>query len=1044
MEKTYRTDVDYDLIKDLSFEDLIKHIKENFYDPQYPTARGLDNIAQIMHIISKYLGLSLSNEQYIFMLSNVRRLLCEATAGAGKTTISQLVLFSEKIANGADGKQILALAYNRSARKIMETKHAAFALKINSLKISNLHVSPNLCAKTIHSFCMDWINEYCSRFGVERDAFNLTDENYARIMRLAINTAVNQYNKANADNRSVKAIVVHDADTSNFIRMFDYLNETLEISTPGVWSTLNVYKDIDRYPVALVEKIYRFFTTAAHAQGKYPFSEWMELVYQLMCDPTILARFRRNYSVILVDEYQDITPAMLRIITMLTEGDPTLGISDYPECRLICIGDNDQSIYRFRGTDPFNCMRFVDTYGHGKSTRVVSMSVNRRCKQVVLDKAKQIIAANQERISKPIVAYKDGGSVAVSEYGSLQQEMQFILSELKFIPVKDYSDTCICYRNNSSAMFITTHLLDAGIPFRIISGDPPFSDKLSQTIQMVLGMLTHPTDKYHMKQCLYRVLPRSPTFTRKILDKMIDDVPEDTKFWELKYFELNKIEGFNEALIVLVYGYRALRLKTVKRPKAGYTSFKEDDADTYEVVRISDLMSTYMLPIISLIEKYYFNFQNWDREEENTLLSDEYISYVKKYFSRPMTYEDFLKEWSHMLKQTSGDQGGVYLSTFHTLKGLEFKNVIVADLDDGIFPGTDFKGSSKLNAEQKTIIEDETRRLLYVVCTRAIDRVHLMFSAERPSRFIRFFKETPDMMRTFNSSAEDKDGFIAPDDILVEFSQVNATPADNFKRNSEDDYASNNLATGARASQDMLADIFGGLGEFGASSGFVTEDLSSKLGKSAGLESKPSIKLPSGIKELMLDYTPPYNSGDPAVDTANAEDTQETTSAEVPDVFLNLGLWELSIAEESVEVSPKPETDSKMLVGTMLTREIPVEEIPVEEVLSKIESPECVTTVQESLEGDPLAQDLLGGNLFGGDLFGGLEIPTTDVNIAQLEMPDDSEFQHKVVAEETEQILTGAVGLDNLERLADKPQVRNLLGRIAWGALNKPKSGEEG
>ena len=935
MDRVYRTDVDYEYVKDLDFDSLVAYIKDNFYDPAYPSKKGLERMAKIMSLISKYLGLSLSNEQYIFMLSNARRLLCEATAGAGKTTIAQLALFAEKIANDTPGKQMLALAYNRGARANMEEKHALFAKRINGLGIKGLHVSTELGAKTIHSFCMEWINEYSLRLGLEKNNFVLADSAYTQVMRIAISTALRKYNQGKA-----KPITMFEGDVQNFCKLYDYLNETLQWGAPEQWSLSSARLDLDNYSVDLIEQVFKYFKVASNAQGKYPYSEWMQLMYTLLKDKEILARVRRNYSIILVDEYQDVTPAMLRILKILVEGDSLLGLEGYPESRLICIGDNDQSIYRFRGTDPYNCMRFVDTYGEGKSTKIVSMSINRRCRKEILDKARAIIEANQERIVKPIIAFKDGGSVRVEEYSTLEHEARMAVEILKKIPRDQLENVCICYRNNSSSMYVAMHLLDRDIPFRIISGDQPFSDKLSQSIMMVLELLAYPSDKMRMKKALFRVLPKNPTFNRKALEGMIDKAPEDTKFWELPFPE---IEGMEGCLAVLIMGYRAMKLRSVRIPKEGITKIDPNDPDCYRTVRSSSLMSTYVDKIIFLIEKYYFNFQNWD-DREGQKLSEEYIAYIRKYFTRPITYEDFMREQNKLFKQLSGSVGGLYMSSFHSLKGLEFKHVIMIDLDDKIFPGVDFRGSSQLTAEQKGIIEAETRRLFYVACTRAIDSLTLMFSESSPCRYIRFFKEMPEVVRLYNNSVNDQDGFVAAENIQsVVYSQVDQAPE-------EDPF------------------------------GFTMDDL---VADSKKEETKPTVEISKEIQSKIEEYAEPANAG--------------VTADELPALT-----WD-PMEEVDGQESGEPKETGK---------------------------PEGVTEGAGGQETDA----------FGGiELDLGTEETPGDLEFMELLPEAPSVAQMMQEAQQQDEVLTEVIGEKNMQILADRPQVRSLLGRISWTSVQKTR-----
>ena len=732
----YKVDVDWKAIDDMPFEELVNYIYSNHYLPDRPFklgAEGLEGlkrftlVAKIVRLLCENLGFKPSNEQYLFVLTNYPRILCEACAGSGKTTFSQFILILEKLANQISGHQMLALAYNNHASKDMGNRHTMLVRKINSLKVPGIKLDSEIVSLTIHAWCKIWINEYADLFGLQSGTYTMEDGEEMQLMRAACTMYL----------RKVKvAHEFYDNEVSALCQLYSFLNEMLLWTDTESWNLCNAMTEIT-VDLSGIVQIFKAYTALKTARQKLDYSEWPIKMYSILKDPDRLARIRRNYSVILVDEYQDITPSMRRIIMLMTEGDASLGIMPNSDCRLVLIGDNDQSIYSFRGTDPFNCLRFRDDYGFYEKSMITLMSINRRCRAEILDRARKVIESNQERIDKPIRGIKPGGTVQITEYNNSEQQFRMLCHELSQLSPSELSNSCICYRNKASARFIGMYLLEKKIPFTIVNGAKPFSDRLSQSIEAVLQMLTRPADKYYMKSALYRVLPKGPGYSKAKLEDLITKSPEETKFWELNYGSMAESQGFTDAIRTLVECYKHHKLRSI--------------TVNDHVIRTSDNMNVYVPRLIELIEKYYFNFLNYDQADKSNVLDDEYINYVKKYYSRQISYDDFRDDKQAMLRRS--EEGGIYLTTFHGLKGLEFDKVFVIDMAEAIFPGTDLKSSKKLTLEQSNIIESECRRLLYVVCTRAKDYLHLYFSKNSPSRYLRFFKETPSIFQTTNKAS---------------------------------------------------------------------------------------------------------------------------------------------------------------------------------------------------------------------------------------------------------------------------------------------------
>lgn len=741
----YKTDLDYEFLGRASVEEIVPYVKENFVAPRFlesPVFK-FKKRQRVLAAICSMLGISPNNEQWVFLLAECDRLLCEACAGAGKTTMAQLKLVDAKITHNIPGRNILAIAYNKHAVRDMENRHADIMVRLGQMNIPELKRDREIMCDTFHAFCKQWVWDYLPEFGLDPNKKNqivLSDSSGEP--RIFMRTSCETYRGLHPDEKIFFSDGIYDA----LLSLYSFCHETITVDEPEAWRTSSAMNDLKEIPIPTIKSIFKLYEKLKKLKRKMDFQDMVDRMWELCQRPEFMRRLRTNYKVILVDEYQDITPAMLRILKIIMEGDESLGIPPFYEGQLICIGDGDQSIYGFRGTDPDNCIRFKDAYCNPDMVvRITSMSENRRCPTNIIDVARSIIESNDKRINKPILSIRDGGEVHVHEYSTLAGEMDMLINELKVVPSDILDDCCVCYRNNSSSYMLLVKLIEAGIPVRLSkSCYPLLSDSLSTSILGVLNMLSYPDNIEYIRRNLFKVLPKSSKFHKAAIDQLLDEEEERRKsgaehrrFWELDYTtEYTSINGFKEAMQML--------------------------SQAYSLHRRNAEMAKYVPQVIKLIRTYYLN---WIMTK-GTSLADDYIAYLGDFFGQPVSYDN----WMIQLKKLRDDldknkNHGIYLTTFHSLKGLEFSRVYAIDLNDMVFPGSDLNMSDKLTQAQKDTIENEARRLFYVTVTRAKEQLHLYFDRECPTRYIRFFKENQGIAKHYKDylgdrSFDEQNGFL--------------------------------------------------------------------------------------------------------------------------------------------------------------------------------------------------------------------------------------------------------------------------------------------
>lgn len=656
-------------------------------------------VLNIMNNIFMRLGLELDNEQLLFLLDDSKRLLCEASAGSGKTTVSQLKMIKFKLLYGFDGSDILAIAYNDHAQEDMQKRHTALVSEIMSQRIEGVKLNDRIVCRTFHSNALAWVMEYSSKCGISnKDTAIISDTNADKFMTKALESSITNYNKKyqeNIDFNKLDPLVV-----TNLLSYLSYIEEVMwtvdDSEFHPKFTELKLEKEIVSEAINRFNKLCEF-------NSMYTFSAILVKFYNLLKDnEDIRKRVQCAYKILLVDEYQDMTPLMNAIIYLMINEETIFN----------AIGDGDQSIYSFKGTDSLNCIKFKDTFNNGK---VISMGANRRCRKNIVDVARNILSINKLRYPKEIYSLKDGGSVSTRPYESTAEECDYLISELKKIPTDELFNVCIAYRNRESSLLLSKKLLDARIPFKVKAGYEPYKDMLSSSLYDIYAMLKQPLSTAYHRVALYKVCPASRANVNKVIDS--------DKSKELKHY--------------LDYDWDILGGLANSVRKSLYILKECEDA-----IKSDAPMCNYFGKLWNLFKLYYWNWVS----EQTRFPSDLENSIVADY-STQRGYKKFLKDYNEQIEirdRFSKSGVGVTLTTFHSLKGLEFNTVYLIDLDDAIFPCYEkIEKSCNGNLDAELSEKEECVRLFYVSCTRPKDNLIVLYNKNRPSIYIDLLRPNP-------------------------------------------------------------------------------------------------------------------------------------------------------------------------------------------------------------------------------------------------------------------------------------------------------------
>ena len=483
-----------------------------------------------------------------------------------------------------------------------------------------------------------------------------------------------------------------------------------EISTVKAFGT-----DIEAYEASSVEcglfkDIYKAMARKMKENGMLDFDDMQYVCRQKLTErPDILNKWQEHFRFILVDEFQDINPVQYDILKMLGA----------PNNNVFCVGDDDQLIYGFRGSDPSVMKNFKNDYPDG---RVIFLNVNYRSGKEIVRHAGCLINKNKNRYDKLIKAGKDfEGEVNFHEYEDTKEEIANLCDSIcdDINAGTAPSDIAVIYRTNNEGSYIAKSLAKAGITYNMqVKINNPYENGIVGDVLCYLRLASS-KGTYDRKDILQildkpqRHIPRE-VFAEKVLDserilyslKDEIDIYDKVKIFFGNLGLLSRLSPF--AAVNFVYngmGYKDYAvMKGVKNGK--------DKADILEI-----------LDFVKDDAAEYRSYDAWIREI--------------KIFSERFDNENSNKK---------DDAAGVFLMTMHASKGLEYRKVYIINAIEGITPYKKAITNIKEPEDAKNAIEEE-RRLFYVALTRAKESACILSvknfrnKAAVKSRFIREMKE---------------------------------------------------------------------------------------------------------------------------------------------------------------------------------------------------------------------------------------------------------------------------------------------------------------
>ncbi|HCW32363.1 MAG: ATP-dependent DNA helicase, DNA helicase II / ATP-dependent DNA helicase PcrA [Candidatus Peregrinibacteria bacterium GW2011_GWE2_39_6] len=647
---------------------------------------------------------SLNPSQQEAVLTTEGPVLILAGAGSGKTrTLTHRIayLIAEKkvspfsvlavtFTNKAAGemkKRVLNLLYGQQKADFL----------LNSIKGPTFNHPDLPVIGTFHSFCVQILRKYLHLLGFENQ-FAIYDDTDSQILMKTIM----REQGLSTDRLNPKAILSHISGAKNaLLTPTEYAKQAYSTFTQTV---------ADLYPI---------YQKKLSQNQALDFDDIiMKTVELFEKEPQVLADLQERFQYISVDEYQDTNHAQFILINKLAH-----------KYRNLCVvGDDWQSIYSWRGATMQNILDFEKDYPEAKT---VKLEQNYRSTSIILDASHSVIAKNKKRTDKKLWTNKEKGpKIQIwqalderAEGGMIAAEIQKILLQYE---APSYRDFAILYRTNAQSRVIEETMLRYGIPYRVVGGVKFYERKEIKDILAYLKLIVNPADSVS----LLRIINIPP---RKIGSKTLEalqtmsrhqgDVPLLSIIQNLQTMAGNKIE-LNEGKTVTLGQFVKL-ISVMQKINHQYPA-----SGVIKNLLEESKYKEFLLDGSTEGETRYENVQ-------------ELISVASKYdkLEPGLSLATFLEEVALIsdLDQFDDRDNAVVLMTMHMAKGLEFPNVFIAGLEEGIFP------HSRSLFEPNEL--EEERRLMYVGMTRAMERLYLLYAERRllygdikcnsPSQFLR-------------------------------------------------------------------------------------------------------------------------------------------------------------------------------------------------------------------------------------------------------------------------------------------------------------------
>ena len=614
-----------------------------------------------------------------------------AGAGSGKTRVLThriAYLMDEK---GVNPWNILAITFtNKAAQEMRERVDKLVGFGSESIWVS-----------TFHSACVRILRRHIDNLGYDTN-FTIYDTDDQKSLMKDVCRKMNIDTKIYKE-RSLLAQISHAKD---------------ELLTPDDMEM----KAAGDYNMKKVASVYREYQAALRKNNALDFDDLIVKTVELFekCG-AVLEYYQERFKYIMVDEYQDTNTAQFKFISLLAQRYQNLCV----------VGDDDQSIYKFRGANIGNILGFEHVF---PDARVIRLEQNYRSTRNILNAANQVIANNTERKAKTLwTENEEGSKVHFRQFLNAYEEAEYVAGEigkLKRNGLGNYRDCAILYRTNAQSRIFEEKFIAANIPYKLVGGVNFYARKEIKDLLCYLKTIDNARDDLAVQRII--------------------NVPKRG----IGATTLGRVQDYADNMGISLY--EALRVAE-EVPSIGRSLSKIDGFVTFiQMLKSKADVLTVEEILQEVIDStgYVAELEAEDTEESRARIEniDELISKTVAYQeameeqNQPATLSGFLEEVALVadIDTVDPDQDYVLLMTLHSAKGLEFPKVFMVGMEDGIFPS-----HMTISYGDDGELEEE-RRLCYVGITRAMKDLTLTCAQQRMirgetqyNRVSRFVREIP-------------------------------------------------------------------------------------------------------------------------------------------------------------------------------------------------------------------------------------------------------------------------------------------------------------
>ncbi len=605
---------------------------------------------------------TLNREQKAAVQHTEGPLLLLAGAGSGKTRVltHRIAYLIDEM--GVNAWNILAITFtNKAAGEMRERVDKLVGFGADQVWVS-----------TFHSACMRILRRHIDRLGYE-NGFTIYDTDDQKVVIKGVCKRLNIDTKIFKERALLSAI---SSAKDELIGVREY-----EINAVG------------DYNKSVYAKVYREYQETLQKNNALDFDDIIVKTVELFktC-PEILDSYQERFQYIMVDEYQDTNTAQFELVKLLAQ-----------KYRNLCVvGDDDQSIYKFRGANIRNILDFEKYFPEAV---VIKLEQNYRSTQSILDAANAVICNNISRKDKALWTSRgEGDKIHFRQFDNAYEEAEFIADDISRKTRKngiEYKECAVLYRTNAQARLLEERMIMEGIPYNVVGGTNFYSRLEIKDILAYLKTIDNARDEVAVRRIIN--VPK-----RGIGNATIEKLEDYAQMRDIGLYEAME---FSDEIMSL--GKTAAKIRPFVQL---ITDFRRNLAEMTVAELIKDI-----------VEKINYAEYLQDYDDET---ADDRMANVDELVAKAVNYQEtaeepsltgFLEEVALVaeIDNVDEDDNRVLLMTLHSAKGLEFPNVYLSGMEDGLFPSF-----MTITSDDPSDIEEE-RRLAYVGITRAMNDLTL-------------------------------------------------------------------------------------------------------------------------------------------------------------------------------------------------------------------------------------------------------------------------------------------------------------------------------